>query len=99
MILFIFICICRNLETKFRDGAGLMFLIIGLVLLSCMQYFRNLIMPQNTNIEIIFIAFLVAFLINYYLTRIGNVLPYIENENDNFVAKLAGKIIILTIKI
>lgn len=47
-------------------------------------------MPENTIIEIAFISFLTAFLINYYLVRVGNILPYIDNEDKNFTAKLAG---------
>lgn len=45
-----------------------------------MRLVRNVVMPENTNIEIAFIAFLTAFLVNYYLVRVGNILPYIENE-------------------
>lgn len=55
-----------------------------------MRFIRESAMPENTIIEIAFISFLTAFLINYYLVRVGNILPYIDNEDKNFTAKLAG---------
>ena len=47
-------------------------------------------MPRIPFIEVIFVVFLMAFLINYYLIRESEISPYIEDENDNFVTKITG---------
>lgn len=75
---------------KMRDSAGIVLFFICLFVISTMNFVSNIVMPENTIIEIAFVAFLVSFLINYYLIRIGNILPYIENEDSNFTAKLVG---------
>lgn len=71
-----------------KDSAGVVLFLIALFLVSTMNFVSNLVMPDNTIIEIAFVAFLVAFLINYYIIRTGNILPYIDNEDKNFSAKL-----------
>jgi len=47
-------------------------------------------MPQLSNMEVLYVAIVVAFFVNYYLIRSGHILPYLENEDDNFLAKLTG---------
>ena len=47
-------------------------------------------MSELSCIEILFMTFLCSFLMNYYLLRVGNIMPYIEKEEDNFLAKLTG---------
>lgn len=80
----------ENLEIKFRDAAGIVLLMITFAGLTLIKVSRDIVMPENTTIEIAFVAFLTSFLVNYYFVRVGNILPYIENEDLNFVAKLAG---------
>lgn len=46
--------------------------------------------PKLPTIEVLFVAFLIAFLFNYYLIRDGHILPYIETEDENYQAKVAG---------
>ncbi|KRX09041.1 hypothetical protein PPERSA_01928 [Pseudocohnilembus persalinus] len=84
-------------EMKMRDSAGIALFFISLFIISAMNFVSNIIMPENTIIEIAFVAFLVSFLLNYYIIRIGNILPYIENEDKNFSAKLIGFSALLSI--
>lgn len=77
-------------ELKFKEQSGLVFAIISVILVALLISFSKLTMGNLPNMEIIFMAFLIQFILNYYFVRTGRILPYIENEDDNFSAKVAG---------
>jgi hypothetical protein len=63
---------------------ALIFSVIAGLLISASKFLT----PELTSIEITFIIYLTAFLFNYSLIRNGNILPYIENEELNYQAKV-----------
>ena len=71
----------NKFEAKFSDYStsiifGIIYLLItGIFISVSRKYLDNL-----TNLEIIFIVFLISFLINYYLIRSAKILPYIEDD-------------------
>eukprot|EP00825_Cyclidium_porcatum_P049085 TRINITY_DN8404_c0_g1_i7.p1 TRINITY_DN8404_c0_g1~~TRINITY_DN8404_c0_g1_i7.p1 ORF type:complete len:453 (+),score=57.20 TRINITY_DN8404_c0_g1_i7:170-1528(+) len=86
-----------NFELKFKEQSGLIFIIISLILVALMISFSKLTMGNLPNMEIIFMAFLIQFILNYYFVRTGRILPYIEDEDDNFSAKVAGFCLMLSL--
>lgn len=79
-----------HFEGRLKEQAGLSYAIISIVLVALMISFSKVTMGNLPNMEIIFMAFLIQFILNYYFIRTGKVLPYIEDEDDNFSAKVAG---------
>eukprot|EP01017_Pseudomicrothorax_dubius_P038512 TRINITY_DN5783_c0_g1_i4.p1 TRINITY_DN5783_c0_g1~~TRINITY_DN5783_c0_g1_i4.p1 ORF type:complete len:385 (-),score=96.33 TRINITY_DN5783_c0_g1_i4:673-1827(-) len=41
-------------------------------------------------LQVIFLAFLITFLLNYFVLRESDILPYLESEEDSFQSKLCG---------
>lgn len=46
--------------------------------------------------EILFVGTLVAFLANYYLLRMADIQPYIDNEEQNFRVKYIGFVLLFS---
>ncbi|KAL4477045.1 hypothetical protein ABPG72_015358 [Tetrahymena utriculariae] len=80
----------RKFEETYGKRTGFYFGLICSAVLSFCCIASEVYMPQLPTIEVMFVAFLVAFLFNYYLIRDGEILPYIETESENFVAKISG---------
>lgn len=70
--------------------SGLILGFISVAVFAFASIASEIYMPKLPIIEIMFVAYLVGFLFNYYLIRDGDLLPFIEDEAKNFVAKIAG---------
>jgi len=82
----------NKLEGKFEHSysTGVIYCIVSIVIAALLISLSRMIMPNLPNLEILFVVYLIAFLLNYYLVRAGKILPYLENDEENFTAKITG---------
>lgn len=78
------------MEKHFLKKSGFVFGLIAAFLMAAICTVSETVGSNLPAIEILFITMLISFLLNYYLIRDGEVLPYIENESENFRAKVSG---------
>jgi hypothetical protein len=79
-----------DFEEKMKNFAWAYYIVFCVSLTTFLLTLSKGIDNNLPLIEIVSVTFLVCFIINYSLIRIGNLLPYIEDEEGNYVAKKAG---------
>ena len=90
-----------EMESRMGNRAGIVFGVFFVVLFSIFN--KILLRPENDmtfpHIQVMYIckltnliliAFLVVFILNFYLIRSGNIKPYIEDPLKNNTAQKAG---------
>lgn len=87
----------RQFEDKCSDDSGSNYIIICVLLIALLICLSRKFMPNLSSIEVMFPSFLVAFMMNYYLIRAGPVPPFIDREEDNFLAKLTAFTVLASI--
>ncbi len=60
-------------EDTYKDLTGTIYILVAVFLAASLISFSRVLINEIYNLELLFVSFLVAFLVNYYLVRSGGV--------------------------
>ena len=83
-----------QLERSCPTTAPIIYLIMFLCLFFINCVLGGHFMPDMPGVQNLFLVFFVSFHLNYLLLRLSGGLPYLENNEDNYSAKVAGFLLV-----
>lgn len=83
-------------ETTHGNISAYYYLLGVAIIVTLISILLNLTSKEVPPIQVLFLSFLVTFLLNYYIIRETQILPYIEHDEDAFYSKVTGAAALLS---
>eukprot|EP00331_Platyophrya_macrostoma_P014541 CAMPEP_0176416240 /NCGR_PEP_ID=MMETSP0127-20121128/6239_1 /TAXON_ID=938130 /ORGANISM="Platyophrya macrostoma, Strain WH" /LENGTH=403 /DNA_ID=CAMNT_0017796299 /DNA_START=172 /DNA_END=1383 /DNA_ORIENTATION=- len=77
-------------EAKYDQFSGIVYTLIGSVLLGVLMFLRGEFLTRLPSVEVIFLITMITLVLNYFLLNGALYKPFIENEENSFNSKVAG---------